>query len=59
MRTDRWRYNRWGKEGEELYDHEKDPEEFTNLATKTDHAATLAEMRALLDVARKRSLGSR
>ena len=57
VRTDRWRYNRWGKEGEELYDHERDPEEFTNLANKPEHAATLAEMRALLDGARKRSMG--
>lgn len=57
VRTARWRYNRWGREGEELYDHDNDPEEFTNLAKKPEHAATLAEMRTLMDAARKRSLG--
>src|SRR3954468_19150466 len=34
LRTDRYRYTEWdgGKQGVELYDHEKDPQEFTNLA---------------------------
>src|SRR5205814_9590435 len=34
LRTDRYRYTEWddGKQGTELYDHEKDPQEFTNLA---------------------------
>ena len=59
VRTARWRYNRWGKEGEELYDHDKDPEEFTNLATKPEHAKSLADMRSLLDAAHKRSLGQK
>jgi choline-sulfatase len=58
IRTARWRYNRWGKEGEELYDHETDPQEYTNLAKKPEHAKTLEEMRALLDAARKRSLSA-
>src|SRR5207237_10014876 len=34
VRTARWRYNVWGKAGEELYDHETDPQEFANLAKK-------------------------
>jgi hypothetical protein len=29
---DRWRYIRYSDGGEELYDHEKDPLEWTNLA---------------------------
>jgi arylsulfatase A-like enzyme len=32
VRTDRWRYIRYEDGGEELYDHESDPGEFTNLA---------------------------
>ena len=34
VRTDRWRYSEWddGRRGSELYDHENDPHEYTNLA---------------------------
>ena len=32
VRTERWRYIRYEDGGEELYDHEKDPLEWTNLA---------------------------
>ena len=32
MRTERWHYIRYADGGEELYDHEKDPLESTNLA---------------------------
>jgi arylsulfatase A-like enzyme len=31
-RTDRWRYIRYADGGEELYDHDNDPQEWTNLA---------------------------
>ncbi len=46
LRTPRWRYTEWdaGKEGKELYDHEADPKELTNLAEKPDSAATVAEL---------------
>ena len=34
MRTDRWRYIRYNNGDEELYDHQTDANEFTNLAKK-------------------------
>jgi iduronate 2-sulfatase len=47
LRTARWRYTEWGENGRlgrELYDHEKDPREITNLATSAEHAATVREL---------------
>ena len=51
VRTDRYRYIRWEGDGggEELYDHEKDPREFTNLAPVPEHSTILEQMRARLD----------
>ena len=51
VRTDRYRYIHWEGDGggEELYDHEKDPREFTNLAQVPEHTAVLEQMRARLD----------
>jgi choline-sulfatase len=50
VRTTRWRCTEWneGRDGIELYDHDADPHEYTNLATFPQHAKTLAELRALL-----------
>ena len=50
IRTDRWRYSEWdgGKEGLELYDHEQDPGEFTNLSKDPRHADTLKQLSAKL-----------
>lgn len=55
LRTDRWRYNRWGENGEELYDHRSDPHEFHNLASDAAHAETLARLREQLKRARAAS----
>jgi iduronate 2-sulfatase len=50
VRNERWRYTEWdgGKEGRELYDHENDPHEYTNLAEDVAYAETVAEMKRLL-----------
>jgi iduronate 2-sulfatase len=39
LRTPRWRYTEWdeGRRGRELYDHDADPREITNLAKKNSH----------------------
>lgn len=50
VRTERYRYTEWngGRLGLELYDHEKDPGELTNVATHPAYAAAVAELKALL-----------
>lgn len=37
-RTDQWRYIRYADGGEELYNHQNDPHEWTNLASMPEHA---------------------
>ncbi len=39
LRTERWRYIRYSDGSEELYDHENDPHEWSNLANSPEHAA--------------------
>jgi iduronate 2-sulfatase len=53
LRTPRWRYTEWdeGREGRELYDHESDPKELTNLADDQAHAPTVADLSKQLRVA--------
>lgn len=57
VRTARYRYTEWGKgdHGTELYDYERDPQEFTNLAIDPKNASIVKEMKALLDDARQRA----
>lgn len=46
LRTQRWRYTEWdeGRQGRELYDHDADPQEQTNLADRPEHAETVREL---------------
>jgi arylsulfatase A-like enzyme len=59
LRTDRWRYTRWGDspeiKNEELYDHKYDPEEQTNLADNPDYKNYLEEMRNKFEIAHKKA----
>lgn len=47
MRTERWRYRQY-PDGEELYEHEKDPMEWENLAHMPDHAGAKKHLVGLL-----------
>ena len=40
VRTGRWRYIRYADGSEELYDHDADPNEWTNLAGDAKYAGT-------------------
>jgi iduronate 2-sulfatase len=55
LRTPRWRYTEWGEgdHGKELYDHENDPRELTNLADRSEHQQTLNELSAQIRMAVK------
>ncbi len=55
LRTPRWRYTEWGEgtQGRELYDHDADPKELTNLASVPAHAATIEELSKQLRTAAK------
>ncbi len=49
IRTDRWRYIRYGDGSEELYDHDADPMEWTNLAGHPAHDETKRRLSAQLN----------
>ena len=55
IRTERWRYTCY-PDGEELYDHHSDPNEWYNLASKQEYAGTVERLSAMLPtgVSRKR-----
>jgi Bacterial Ig domain/Domain of unknown function (DUF4976) len=49
IRTDRYRYIKYTSGKEELYDHDTDPNEWTNVAAKTNYSAVLSEHRTILN----------
>lgn len=57
LRTPRWRYTEWdeGRRGRELYDHDTDAKEITNLATDPAHAKTVEDLSQQLLAAVKAS----
>ena len=50
VRSDRWRYICYSDGTEELYDHQKDPWEWTNLAGQSEYAPVIAEHRKWVPV---------
>ncbi|MHC4593619.1 MAG: sulfatase [Planctomycetota bacterium] len=57
LRTQKWRYTEWGStENAELYNHENDPGEFTNLAKDPKYAGTVAKLHKLLHIGWKAAL---
>ncbi|MEI8229448.1 MAG: iduronate-2-sulfatase, partial [Planctomycetota bacterium] len=55
LRTPRWRYTEWD-EGRELYDHDADPSELTNLAEVPAHANVVADLSRQLAQSVKQTL---
>ena len=57
IRTPRYRYTEWGdgKYGIELYDYQKDPMEYTNLAKDAKSSEVVKRMKELLKQAKARS----
>ena len=48
VRTDRWRYIRYNDGGEELYDHNEDPNEWTNLAGNPEYSSVIERLKQSL-----------
>jgi hypothetical protein len=44
VRTERWRFIRYANGDEELYDHDADPHEWTNLASDEKFTAVKADL---------------
>ncbi|MDP6251494.1 MAG: sulfatase [Verrucomicrobiota bacterium] len=56
IRTKRWRYAEWGEaNAAELYDLEKDPREYSNLAKSLEHGALVKRMKDTLAKRRKQA----
>lgn len=54
IRTERWRYIRYVDGGEELYDHNADPNEWTNLAGNPEYKSIISKLaKSLPEVNRK------
>ncbi len=58
IRTADWRYIRYANGDEELYDERNDPNEWTNLATRPEHAALKATLAAQLPQTNHEDIGN-
>jgi arylsulfatase A-like enzyme len=56
IRTEKWRYIRYADGGEELYDHDQDQYEWTNLANDAKYAGVKKELSKLLPTTNKPEL---
>ena len=54
IQNSRWRYIRYRDGGEELYDHDSDPNEWMNLAALPEHEAIIIELTTRLPKENKR-----
>lgn len=50
VRTERWRYIRYHDGSQELYDHDQDPWEWTNLEGQPEYAEVIRKLQSLLPV---------
>jgi arylsulfatase A-like enzyme len=58
IRTKRWRYAEWGKtQAAELYDLEKDPKEYANLAKSQKHLSVVKQMKNRLAKRQQKATG--
>ena len=48
IRSERWRYIRYGDGSEELYDYSNDPNEWHNLAGKPEHQGVIDELKKFI-----------
>jgi len=59
IRSEQWRYIRYTDGGDELYNHRHDPYEWTNLASRAEHAVAKAELIKWLPATNKAELPRR
>jgi uncharacterized sulfatase len=54
-RAERWRYIEWdeGRQDVKLYDHNKDPRDYRNLANDSAYSKTIGDLQPLLRAAPK------
>ncbi|MDE0577639.1 MAG: sulfatase [Opitutales bacterium] len=59
VQTERWRYIQYHDGGQELYDHDTDPNEWTNLASAAEYAPVMAELVKALPTTNVEPVGER
>jgi arylsulfatase A-like enzyme len=59
VQTERWRYIQYHDGGQELYDHDPDPNEWTNLASVAEYAPVMAELVKALPTTNVEPVGER